>query len=320
MRSIFASLVLSVIAIGAIPAAQVRAQTGHLSASQTCHPKPDAKTQRVAQVIDGQTLRLEDGTIVRLIGALPPFPRRGQALRAASLAEQARIALQKASRGRQVLLAFTGRKEDRYGRKLAHVWVLGAGQSAPRQAMTWLQAELIRTGLARVYSFPDNRACIRQLLLLEARARRQRLGIWRTRFAFAVRDAAKPRALLRHANRFEIIEGQIAKVGRTRKWTFLNFSDNWKRDFTIMVPARARKSFARAGIDLQSLQGRRVRARGWLEVWNGPLLKLSHPEQLEVLPRRNELAVTSATTGAGIDSLLPDLPKPIQAKPRAGSR
>ncbi len=31
----------------------------------------------------------------------------------------------------------------------------------------WLQQEMVGQGLARVYSFPDNRACVRELLASE---------------------------------------------------------------------------------------------------------------------------------------------------------
>ncbi len=288
--------------------------------ARECWPKQAARAYRVARVIDGQTLQLETGAKVRLIGALPPFPRRWRAFDRSSLSAKAKRALQEIVRGRRVKLAVTGRPKDRYGRLLAHVWVLeetkaASGRAQKAQNMIWVQGELIRQGLARVYSFPDNRACVRQLLDLEARARRNRLGIWRTRFAFAVRDAARPHTLYRYVNRFEIVEGRVHKVAHTRKWSFLNFAENWKQDFTLMVPARARRRFKRAGIDLDKLAGRRVRARGWLEIWNGPLLKLTHPEQLELLPKPEPFPISAAFTESNavemdeINALLPDLPK-----------
>jgi Staphylococcal nuclease homologue len=41
-----------------------------------------------------------------------------------------------------------------------------------------LQEELVAKGLARVYSFPDNRACVAELLARETEARAKRLGVW----------------------------------------------------------------------------------------------------------------------------------------------
>ena len=39
-----------------------------------------------------------------------------------------------------------------------------------------------------------------------------------------------------------------------------------------------------AGIDPLGLQGRLLRARGWLEDYNGPSLELTHAVWLEILP------------------------------------
>jgi len=45
--------------------------------------------------------------------------------------------------------------------------------------------------------------------------------------------------------------------------------------------------FDRAGIDPTSWKGRRVRVRGWLRKYNGPMIDASHPEQIEVLADQN---------------------------------
>jgi hypothetical protein len=34
-------------------------------------------------------------------------------------------------------------------------------------------------------------------------------------------------------------------------------------------------------MDLASLEGQRVRVRGWVESWNGPAIEATHPEQIE---------------------------------------
>ena len=52
----------------------------------------------------------------------------------------------------------------------------------------WLQGELVAKGLARVYSFPDNHACVDDLLAREAEARAKGAGLWGT-WAYRVLDA-----------------------------------------------------------------------------------------------------------------------------------
>ena len=49
-----------------------------------------------------------------------------------------------------------------------------------------------------------------------------------------------------------------------------------------MAP-RYRRLFDRAGLDIGAYEGKRVRVRGWLKSFNGPLIEATHPEQIELL-------------------------------------
>ena len=69
-------------------------------------------------------------------------------------------------------LRFGGARADRHGYLLAQVFVIEG------ESRLWLQQELLAKGLARVYSFPDNRACLAELLAREREARAKRRGVW----------------------------------------------------------------------------------------------------------------------------------------------
>lgn len=235
---------------------------------------PEAK---VARVLDGETVLLQSGRTVRLIGALAPAaPHWWKQTEPWPPAAAAKTALAALLGQSAVELKFAGRRQDRRGRYLAHLYL------ARGDERIWVQAYLIERGLARAYSFLDNRACLRRLQAFEAAARAQRLGLWRRRY-YQVVPAAEPRTLLRRMHSFQIVEGRVADVGRTRGWTFLNFSDDWKRDFTVAVAARDRRRFENSDVTLAELAGKRVRVRGWIESWNGPVIKATHPEQIELL-------------------------------------
>ena len=103
----------------------------------------------VREVVDGDTVILDGGTRVRLVGIQAPrlaLGRRG--FRAWPLAEEAKALLQTLTLGRPLGLSYGGRRIDRYGRLLAHL--------EDRQGR-WIQGEMLSAGLARVYSFADNR-------------------------------------------------------------------------------------------------------------------------------------------------------------------
>ncbi len=226
---------------------------------------------RVVEIVDGDTLVLDDGRQVRLVGIqAPKLPLGRPGFKAWPLAEEAKAALAELALGREVTLAYGGRRIDRHGRALAHL-IDDAG--------TWIQGELISRGLARVYSFADNRALVAEMLARERAARVARRGIWRLRF-YAVRA---PKGAARHLGGFEIVEGRVLDVAVVRKRVYLNFGADWRSDFTVTISPRSRRLFDEAGIDVFAYEGRVVRARGWLESFNGPLIEATHPEQIEVI-------------------------------------
>ncbi|MEQ9608241.1 MAG: thermonuclease family protein, partial [Kiloniellaceae bacterium] len=65
--------------------------------------------------------------------------------------------------------------------------------------------------------------------------------------------------------------------------TYLNFAEDWREDFTISLDRRAERLFTEQGLDLGDYAGKRVRVRGWLKVRNGPMIEVTHPEQIEEL-------------------------------------
>jgi len=226
---------------------------------------------RVASIVDGDTLILDDGREIRLVGIqAPKLPLGRRNFKTWPLAQKSRAALGALTLGKIVTLSYGGRRKDRYNRLLAHLH-----DSAGR----WVQGELLRGGMARVYSFADNRAVVAQILVLERDARAARRGIWRDPF-YRVRDA---RDAARDIGGFQLVEGRVQAVARRTKRTYINFGADWRSDFTVVVAARARRLFRAAGLDLTRLEGRRIRVRGWVKSYNGPMIEATHPKQIEFL-------------------------------------
>lgn len=231
---------------------------------------------RVASVIDGDTIVLEDGREVRLVGIqAPKLPLGRGGFKAWPLADEARSALRDLVQDREVGLFTGGAARDRHGRILAHVL---------RTDDLWVQGEMLRRGLARVYSFPDNRAMIAPMLALEEGARQRQAGVWSHPF-YAIRDKT---TVARRVDNFEIVEDVVFSVETVRGVTFLNFEQDWRRDFTVKIDAKTARLFDRYSIALAELAGVRIRVRGWVKWENGPMIEVTHPEQLNVIPAEAE--------------------------------
>jgi micrococcal nuclease len=245
-------------------------------APATAHLPPGLAVQAPVQAqaaIDSDTLRLADGRELRLVAIVGVKAGSGDADGARhALAEAGRALLERLAAGRRLDLAFNARSSDRYGRVLAH---------AATADGTWLQGEMLRAGLARVATSAETRAGAAEMLALEDEARRARRGLW-AHAGWRVREAATLSA--RDADSFLIVRGTVQSVANVKGRTYLNFGDDWRSDFTVAIAPAALKLCRSAGLDPAALAGKSLRVRGWVKSQNGPLIDLTHPEQIEVLP------------------------------------
>lgn len=245
------------------------------AAADLPHGLKTAGRSMVAEVIDGDTVALADGREVRLVGIqAPKLPLGRTGFAAWPLAEEARRALSDLVQGREVMLAYGGARHDRYGRLLAHL---------ARADGLWIQCEMLRRGLARVYSFRDNRAAAAELLTCERAARIARRGIWAHSF-YALRRPEETTELI---GSFQIVEGRVRQAAEVGGKVYLNFGPDYRTDFTVSVAPRDQHLFDEAGVDLLGLEGRRIRVRGWLSRRNGPMIEATHPEQIELLAEQD---------------------------------
>lgn len=231
----------------------------------------------VTTVTDGDTVVLEDGRIIRMIGTqAPKLPLGREDYPTWPLAPDAKVALEAMTLNKPVRLGFGGEEIDRYGRILAHVFVTTA------EGEIWAQQAMVAKGLARVYSFPDNRACLDLLFASEGRARLGGLGIWADPY-YSIRAADAPGDLLARAGHYELVEGRVLLAEQRGGRVYLNFGRFWKEDFTAVIEAPALRLFAEAGVDPLSLDNAFLRIRGWVDDRDGPRIEVTHPEQIEVL-------------------------------------
>ena len=192
----------------------------------------------------------------------------GQAAEKAQLNEatlpriQARQLLQRFIHGQNILAAIR--------RILAHLY---------DEDGLWLQGALLERGLARVYSFADNRALVAQMLVRERRARSERLGIWSQAF-YEIRNAQE---IWNDIGSFQLVEGRVREAAKVRGRVYLNYGADWRRDFTVTLAPAIRRRFEAEGIDPVTYGGRQIRVRGWVESYNGPMIEVTHPDQIELL-------------------------------------
>ncbi|MCJ7509033.1 MAG: thermonuclease family protein [candidate division Zixibacteria bacterium] len=116
---------------------------------------------KVKEVIDGDTIILTSGQRVRYIGI--DTPEESQ-----PFYREAKEFNRKMVQGKNVVLEFDVESQDRYGRLLAYVYVNN----------TLVNAELMKNGLALIYTYPPNVKYANLFLGLQKEAQKKNLGIW----------------------------------------------------------------------------------------------------------------------------------------------
>jgi endonuclease YncB( thermonuclease family) len=225
----------------------------------------------VREVVDGDTVVLEGAGQVRLVGIQAPKLALGRTgFRPWPLTAESKALLETLTLGKPLRLSYGGRRIDRHGRLLAHL------EDAEGR---WIQGEMLSAGLARVYSFADNRSRVSDMLALEQKARLVAMGIWSNPY-YRVRSASEtPRFI----DTFQIVKGRVVSAAMVRRRGYLNFGSDWRSDSTVTVAPRSRRLFDQAGLAISAYEGKRVRVRGWLKSFNGPMIEATHPEQIEML-------------------------------------
>nr|WP_199868935.1 thermonuclease family protein [Pseudomonas sp. CFBP 13719] len=215
---------------------------GAAQAEAFCPAPSGLGTAQVRQVIDGDTLRLQDGRSVRLIGInAPEIGRQGRGDEPYAVAARRRLqALVDDSDG-LVGLQLGRESQDRYQRTLAHVY--------GRDGLNF-EAQLLAEGLALQVAVAPNIEQVACQQQAERAARKAGLGLWRQSPAIAAAQVERAG--------FALLGGRVSKVERNRAGAWIELDDS----VVLHVAPKVFALFPEGWLD--ALKGRRVEARGWV--------------------------------------------------------
>jgi endonuclease YncB( thermonuclease family) len=227
---------------------------------------PGVSGGRVARIIDGRSFALDDGREIRLAALEVPSD-------ADAAGQAARVALTALLAGEIIELRAAAHAPDRYGRIVAHAFLNGGSQPAAHQ--------MLALGHARVSAQAGDPACAAELLSRERVARTAKIGLWADP-RYAILDGGNLAELVAVQGHFAVVEGNVVSVRERGGMTYVNFGRRWSQALTVTISKRHGRIFEGAGLSPRTLENKRVRVRGWVEVRNGPRIEASRPEQIEV--------------------------------------
>ena len=222
----------------------------------------DALSRRaveIGRVVDGDTVVLTSGEVVRLAGINTPERETDQKA-AEPLADAAHDTLVETLSKGDIFLEEAPDKKDRHGRTLAYLF-LEDGSS--------VQEILIREGLASVVAIAPNDRYLDRFVLAEDVARTSGAGIWSIPY-FDVAGADQIRG------GFQFILDKFTAVAVGPKWFRFSVRD----DLDVLI----RRADWEAGFDYSpgALEQTEVAVRGWISKKKSKaVLVISHPFMLE---------------------------------------
>lgn len=227
-------------------------------------------TAKIAAVSDGETLHQSNGAIIRLAAIKAPelWPA-GAAYASWPHASWARNTLERLVVGKTVQLFCEGETSNFNDERIAHIQLPGG---------EWLQLILLERGAAFVFPRRDHISGLPALYAAEDKARQESIGVWQSNKIIQASDADAIRT-----GWFQVVRGRVLNAAQVRRQTFLNFGTDWRKDFTIEIPASAQRAFKKAQIDPLTFQGQQVEVRGWVTWKGGPHIMLEGPGQIRLI-------------------------------------
>jgi len=223
----------------------------------------------VVNVIDGDTVELQDGRHVRIIGINTPEKRRNETP-AEPLAKQATSSLKAIinKNNRQLQLRLGEEFRDRYGRTLAHLFLPNGDN---------LTALLLRQGMGLSISIPPNLNYQDCYQAAEHYARQLNRGIWSNPY-FNIRSTA---TLSKHDTGFLRVQGVVSRLGESNDALWFNLGTG----FAVRLPKDKLQYFSKWPSPLPNhLKDKLITLRGWVyyvQKRNELRINLYHPNMIE---------------------------------------
>ena len=182
---------------------------------------PASEVQRVARVVDGDTLQLSGGQFVRYIGINAPEIRHGNKP-GEPLGIQARLFVTKLLEGGDVILEAGAERSDRYGRRLAYVYT---------SQHVFVNLELLRQGLAHCLFQTPNDRYRNEFIRAQRRAMQEGRGMWR-------QAGLQRRAVVGNRNSLRFHRLKCPFGRNICKSNRQIFSDSWQAFFEGFAPCK----------------------------------------------------------------------------------
>jgi endonuclease YncB( thermonuclease family) len=230
---------------------------------------------RVEEVIDGDTVKITGGYLVRYVGINAPEIRRKEGDRwiynPQPFAEEAKAFNKKLVEGKKVRLKYDVVKRDTFDRLLAYVYL----------GDRLVNGEMISRGYALTYIYPPNVNHADLLVRLQNDARENDRGLWCAVNSHPI----TPDKASEYIGKIKTVEGRVRDIYKGERVIRLNLGGVHRPLFHVVIFRNVLNRFESRGISsLNYYRGKKVRTRGLIKDSEGLAeMVIDDPSQIEVL-------------------------------------
>lgn len=227
---------------------------------------------RVTQVIDGQTLVVNNTTTIHLPAIYIPWETPTSQ---GEYGKRAKDFLEMEFLDKFVRIYQVRHIERALFNALGHeeAYLIRADDGL------WAQEELVKLGYAFAYPTQSHKDTADELYKAEEFAKTEKIGFWEEdQWQILNEETA-----VGVEDRFAIVEDTVEKIAIKNNVIYFNFGADWRSDMTVSMDSSLRRQFSKEGINIMQLGGQKIRARGWLRDYNGPFMEIFDPSQIKLI-------------------------------------
>ena len=238
----------------------------------SCSGPQDYSQIKVIEAIDGDTVKLSGGRLLRYIGIDTPEVRIKKGDKFVydpqPFALDAKEFNRRLVEGKTARIEFDVEGKDRYGRMLGYLFIDD----------TLVNAKLVEAGLAVLYTKPPNVKYTDLFVSLQKEARKKKKGLWG---AYEVISSSQA---YRFIDQIRTVRDKVLNTHKSLKAVFLNFGRNYREDFTVVIFKNCLENFYKKSIEPHIFyRGKTVEVTGRIKEYNGPEIIVCSPEEITVI-------------------------------------
>jgi len=236
--------------------------------SYTSHDQLD-ETVTIDHVYDGDTVKLADGRKLRLIGInTPETASRNKT--AQPYANQARHYFDELIKeSKTVQIRYGVQKKDRYGRLLAHIFLIDKRN---------ISALMLQKGYARALHMPPNNWQFQCYAQLDKHAQKFKIGLWSNSLYQSI-DVKYLKPKLAYQSSYQQISGIVTNIQSRKTKIVINLGAHFK----LRINKSSLAYFDKINFD--KLVGKTITARGYIVYYPKPKqyrMLLRHPVAMTI--------------------------------------